>query len=444
MWQEYTRLLPAFYAGQNGAALLLLAMVVVFSCVALVWHWDHPDTSLRRLASVVGSHWALSLIYVAVVGGGLAKITYFSAVWPHFVIFLAVGTTSFIQSIPDTRRILRGALWTIVTVGYVGLTIVPSWAIVHLDGKPTPYYKINDWVQNNLHGGAPVLTDRWFEPWNELAVHNPGDLIYTFTVPDEPLENYIALKWRDTAEQFLYRHPDAAFLQLTPRRYEREVGRWTYPETHFARVAEIENASALRLRRWRVFPEDFSENNDRLVIRIFYNTPEDLIARARRQGDPVAWWYEDGWGFLKPWQPPPGWPEQTVQALWIQAGAYRSTGRLMNRLEDLNRIPRQTLMQYLNEGRWEDYRIPTPDTALSLWNGTDAVLEVKCTLRAMAIQGPVRLRAGDQSVSFPAGLLREERFTLHLEPGAHQVPFTVPADRLLLIQSISLEPHHGG
>ncbi len=151
----------------------------------------------KSLAWICALHIIILMIYVAVVGGGVAKISYFSSVWPNFILILGIGVYLAIQAL--SSKIVRISLYTILAGGYIALTIRPDWALIHLEGDPAAIYKINDWVLKNLPEGTPILTDRWFHPWNELAVHNPGNINYTFTVPDEPIENYRNFNWRATA-----------------------------------------------------------------------------------------------------------------------------------------------------------------------------------------------------------------------------------------------------
>jgi hypothetical protein len=435
---EYFRLFPAYFAGQNPWALLALGLACGLSIWALFTPEPQRKSEYRLLCVVALVHWTVAFIYITIIGGGLAKISYFSALWPYLIVPLGVGVARACGHIARNRPASRLAFIGGAIALYAGLTSIPAWAIVTLAGKATPFYQINDWIQENLPTGTPILTDRWFEPWNELAIHNAAGIAYTFTVPDEPIDNYLALQWPHTAARFFERHPTAAFLQLTPRRYERQLGRWTFPETHFARSAMIVNEPAMTLRRWQVYPEDFSEANDRVAVRIFHNTPEDLIQRARTAGKTTVWWPDGGWTFVKPWQPVAGWPEQMMQALWIQAGAYNQDGRTFRNLGELNQLPQAELARFFEMGRWADFRQTSPASAIVLYNVTPEPVDVQLAVAAFS-SSTVRLQLAGHTLLFPPNLLTEHRVPLRLPPGARNLTLHTSATHPLLVINIRVE-----
>ncbi|MDD5677771.1 MAG: glycosyltransferase family 39 protein [Kiritimatiellae bacterium] len=298
---EFARLLPAYFAGENIFAVILLFIFILLA-VAALFSPAEKGGRYRSLAWICALHLTVVMGYIVAVGGGVAKIAYFSAIWPHFILLMGIGAFRGIQALASGSW--RKAMYGLLAGGYLALTAWPVYAIIHLEGTPTPYYKINDWVVKNLPSGAPVLTDRWLDPWNELAVHNPGGINYTFTVPDEPFETYCQFNWRRTAEQFFEKYPDAAFLELSRGKYEDILGPWDFPRRYFAQSVSITNEAAMTLRRWKIFPEwDYAAaNTNRVVIRIFYNTREDVIRHAREQGRAALVLYEPTWGYVKLWQ----------------------------------------------------------------------------------------------------------------------------------------------
>ncbi|NOU36686.1 MAG: hypothetical protein HOO88_07940 [Kiritimatiellaceae bacterium] len=385
---EFLRLLPAYFAGENIFAIALLLIFIALAVLALFRSSDELRR-FRSLAWICALHIAVLMLYVGLVGGGVAKIAYFSAVWPHFILLIGIGSYLGIRALPG--RVLRIGIFVLLAGGYIALTALPDRAIIHLEGKPTPYYKINDWVLHNLPVGTPVLTDRWFEPWNELAVHNPGGINYTFTVPDEPVETYRQLNWPATVEQFFEKYPDAAFLELCPGRYEAQLGPWTFPQRYFARVASVTNDAAMVMRRFKVFPaEDYSAvNTNRVVVRIFYNTTEDLISAARRQGRDVLRLYGEGWGYAKP-----GW----------------------------------------QQGRFEDYRILKQSASIDIYNLKDIALNGSLEISAATAERPKTISVNGVTTGFASGRIRTWTVPLVLQAGKNTIPFASPsADPLFVL-----------
>lgn len=387
---EFLRLFPAYFSAENIFAIILLFIFIGLTVLALFGTSDSVRR-FRSLAWICALHLAVLLLYVGLVGGGIAKITYFSGVWPHFIFLIGIG--AYLGAHKLASKLARTGLCILLAGSYVVLTAWPACAIVRLEGTPTPFYKINDWVLENLPAGTPVLTDRWLEPWNELAVHNPGGINYTFTVPDEPVETYRQLNWRRTAEQFFEKYPEAAFLELSRGKYDVELGRWNFPSSYFARCTFITNAPALDLRRWKVFVVESSADTitNRVITRIFYNTPDDLIAAARRDGKDVLRLYGTGWGYAKP-----GW----------------------------------------QQGHFEDYRILGQTAAIDLYNLKDDPLSGMLEISAATAERPKTISAASTTTVFAPGRIRTWTIPLTLKLGQNTIPFTSPSSDPLFVLDI--------
>ncbi|MCU0857118.1 MAG: glycosyltransferase family 39 protein [Pontiellaceae bacterium] len=391
---EFLRLFPAYFAGQN-----ICAIVLLFICVALALFALSGSTEAARryrsLTWICALHIAVLLLYVGVVGAGVAKITYFSAIWPHFIWVLGIGSFLGIQALFSGRR--RTGSYALLIGSYIALTGWPVYAIVRLEGSPTPHYKINDWILKNLPDGTPVLTDRWLEAWNELAVHNSGKIAYTFTVPDEPLETFKRLKWRETAEQFFEKYPDAAFLELERGKYEAEVGKWAFLQTYFARRASVTNDAAMILRRTKVFPlSGFSvANTNRIITHIYYNTTEDLLAAFRKEGRDVLRLYGKGWSFIKP-----SWPK----------------------------------------GDYTDYRVFGETASIDLYNLKETSINGLIQIYAAVWSHPKPVTVNGSTVTFSSKQIGRWDVPIVLKPGRNMVPFTSPTNEPLFVLDIRWKP----
>ena len=416
------RLIPMFLAGANWVGWLLVGVLVVAAIVAFKSLW-REDTGFRALTLLMVAGFGAALLYVGLLGGGVAKFTYFSAYWPLLLIWSTVLIVR-AASILDARRPKTGALALgVFAIFLIGTMAAPAWQIMQLDGKPTPYKVLQAELDRLLPPGTVVVVDRWFEPWNEMAVHAPTNVFVTFTVPDEPYDAYIQNRWRDVTRHYFERDRGQAFLMLTRNHWERE-GVWSWPRQHFARHATIANESGLWLRERGFAPvgEFYDAQTNRLVINLFYDLPEDRLARARA-GGATAWAaFDRGWDYFKPWRPPAGWSEQQLQLLWIQAGRFQEQGQLVRHLDQFGQFSQQDMMRWFEQGRWVDYRIATPHAELLVVQDDPSAEETTLELVGMALQGAARLRVGGQTITFPPDRLSRQSVRIAVEPGKQSVP----------------------
>jgi hypothetical protein len=241
-----------------------------------------------------------------------------------------------------------------------------------------------------LPKGAPVLVDRWFEPWCEMRIHGPTNVTMAFTIPDEPLETFTNYNWRGTARDFLTKFPDAAYMELTKHYFSiPEVGYWHWPREYFRRHVAFTNEQALRLGRLDLMPRvvfrDPQYNTNRIIVEVFYNLPEDRAEIDRRQGRKVSLWYGAGWGYTK---------------LWRQ-----------------------------RQGDFRDWRVMGERALLDLRNVTDAPVQVKLRFTAVAPHGQKQVMLGEHGrTSFPQGkIVRQEVGPIPLAPGKNSLWLTDPA-----------------
>jgi hypothetical protein len=289
------RVIPFFTAGDNAFG--LVASVALVAAGVYVFAIERRRSDERReplydsltVVTVIG--FAAEFAYVGLVGGGKGKVTYFSAVLPVFLAWSAYTLDVVAASLPG-----RWPAITKVALPCVALTVLaqPAWMVTQIDGKPSPYKQIRDWLDANLDPGSVVLVDRWLEPWNEMARYAPRKVFVTFTVPDHPYETYLQLKWRDVTRQFIEQGGAQAFIRLT-RNHEDRDGLWTWPEQHFARRAEIVNEAAVWLRRhgYDALQPSSTSSTHQLVTEIFFDLRADVVARKRAAGERFVLFFDE-------------------------------------------------------------------------------------------------------------------------------------------------------
>ena len=287
--------IPTFAVGANviGAVVCVLLAAAGMHVFAVLHRQTLPrrDFLYDSLSLLTYAGFAVLYAYVGAVGGGVAKITYFSVLLPVFLAWSVYTLDIVAASLPDR---LPTVAKLVIPCAAVTVLALPAWMVTRLDGKPTPYKQIRSWLDSHLDPGSVVLVDRWLEPWNEMARYAPTKVSVTFTVPDEPYETYKQVRWRDVTEQFIEQGGAQAFIRLT-RNHEGRDGLWAWPETYFARRAVITNDSAVWLRRngYDAIEPFSSSSAHQLKTEIFYDLRSDVVARKRAAGERFVVFYDE-------------------------------------------------------------------------------------------------------------------------------------------------------
>lgn len=295
------RVLPFFTAGANawGVAASLLVLSAGAYAVALTirkrrGEWD---VSYLALTAITAAGFMAVYAYVGLVGGGVAKITYFSVMLPVFLVWAAYSIDIVAVSLPGRWPLVMRAA---IPCALVAVLAKPVWLITQLEGKPVPYKVLRDWLDINLEPGSVVVIDRWFEPWNEMALYAPKNVTVTFTVPDEPYETYEQLRWRDVTQQAMEQGKMQGFIRLT-RNHEKRAGLWVWPETFFAHRGKVVNDKFIWLceNGWLSTDGAYGPPYERAVVEIFYDRREDALARKLQAGEKFAVFFNPSMRYAK-------------------------------------------------------------------------------------------------------------------------------------------------
>ena len=367
------RVLPFFAGGANAVGIGLLAAVGLAAAFVFWKSRGRPGREDRLYGALMGIA-ACGLVgtyaYIIAVGGGeKAKLTYFAANLPAFLAWAALTLDKAFARAGENRRLaLDGGAAAVLAV----LLAVPAWKVAQLDGKPTAYRLIQAELDALLAPGDVAIVDRWYEPWNEMALYAPTHARVSFTVPDEPYESYVGNRWRQTTQALFERNDAQAFVRLS-RNHEERMGLWTWPETHFRHRAVVVHSAGkwLRDRGYAPMEEFYSEPN-RVETEIFYDTHADVADRARGAGQDAVGFFGEGWRLFKPWQ----------------------------------------------QGDFSDYRILEDEAATSIHNLRGEPLRLKATVVAAAMGGDQQIRIGDRPpLAFADGQLASQSFDFELPPG---------------------------
>lgn len=349
--------------------------------VSWVGRLAEGDVTYRVTGALLAVTFAVSVAYVVGIGGGVAKMAYLLTCLPLFVAWAAMGGERL-------GRALGGGRGVVACVG-LGLAVGAAfWGmardVMRLEGRPTPYAALRDWLDENLHAGDIAIVDRWFEPWNEMLLYAPQKVEVSFTVPDEPYDAYVRNRWRDVTREVFERGEAQAFIRLTQNHAAR-MGVWNWPERFFAHHATVSNAVGLKMARNGSAPmEDFYDYPSRLAVEVFWDDPEDVSEKQARRGEKAWVSFGEGWSTMKPWQ------QGDMRHYRTLRGG--ETGELE--------------VRYFGE----------------------AADKVTVEVTGVGIGGKAVCRAGRKTqLTFEPGMISVLAFDQKLEPGLTRIPFSVQA-----------------
>jgi hypothetical protein len=355
-------------------------------------------------------------------------------------------------------------VFILASVLLLAVFLRPVWALVNLDGKPTPYHQIVQTLDKTLPAGSVVVVDRWFEPWVEMAIYSPSNVIVTFTKPDEPYRTFLEGNWREETKKSFESGMMQGYLRLT-RNHEYLTGVWDWPDKFFSHRAAITNSEALWLRHsgFAVVGNLLEPNTNRVTADLFYNTEEDWLAKLKASGTPTRLIYGSGWAYFKPWRFDQTWLNfmsgqmarqnlsgqdfqqragEILQMLWLQAGSFRVRGSGFSDLRQMNQLQQTDANRFFQTGQWADYRIAGSDSMFRALNATEVPLKANLEVVAISLSGPARATIENTPVEFPGGLMISRSIPLEIQPGGQDVHFSTSGRQPILVLDAKLVPQH--
>ncbi len=318
---------------------------------------------------------------------------------PLVPVYMLIAGAAFV----DIGRISRFAAgrihgkWLSVMVILIScaLTVPAAWLVTRMQGSPVPYKEMSRWADANLPPGTLVLCDRYFSAYNEMAANSAERIQFVATVPNETEELYERLEWRKTAETFFRNDPGSAFMEQKHK--WTEFGPWLWPEDYFAREQAFYDPVFWELveKGLHYRTVSLSLPRDAYIYKIRYNTPEDLILRARRNGTSAFLLYAGGW-------------------------------------------------QYTKTRDYRDWRVMGPAAVVRACNVTRAPLDAVLSIQAAVPSGNKTLRVENGNVEFQAGRIEVRNLPVSLSPGWNDIELQDPNWRAaqvpLLVERIQVVP----
>ncbi|MEM1179967.1 MAG: hypothetical protein AAGM22_16620 [Acidobacteriota bacterium] len=317
VWNEATNPLTRFSAmwripfvmTWGGGWRSVLTLGLPTAAIALGWRHPRFGALVRPTA---GAAAALFVALSAAQSTGFFAVRYYTPLWPVLIVLSALGA-HLLAEVVERRTPGSGpgdglgvsVLAMLILAAPALAMLGPAKAVVDLRGNPVEFSRLATTLDDSFPPGTPAVVNGMNVVRFEMRPHPPKSALATFTVPDIGIGQWRSNGWRENTEDVLRRFPDVVLVQQGRNYYDHpDVGPWEFPESYFAHQIELRNEPALRLRRWLIGGSlDFfsaAVEDSRSIIRISYNRPEDLVARARSAGEPGLVLFGEGWGLIKP------------------------------------------------------------------------------------------------------------------------------------------------
>ncbi len=305
MGSPWLKLWPALksYAWGTTAARTLFSTVVLgmgLACAVLGARRDRRHGVLLGLGGVALTVTLLVLIQTP---AAFTPARLMSAV-PMYLTLLSLGLMWPAEAAERWHRVARAGWFAsgVLIVAAALLAVWPAWLCTRVLGRPMPFKATVAWLDAHLPADTPILTERFFDAYNEFHVHPATNVIFMSTVRNQVPPEYLGNHFRDRSEAFLSNNPVSGVF-LRHLLWDRpEVGPWTWPERFFARSIVITNEASLALHRLGLnndTPADDPSGDAECTMTVLYNLPEDVVERARREGKSVVGFFGPGWKYVK-------------------------------------------------------------------------------------------------------------------------------------------------
>lgn len=281
------------------AAFSILVLVMGVAYVFLATRHDRRYAIMLGLAVVALLATVVALTRT-VAGFSHARI---AALAPIYLLLLSLGLAF------PACRFRQGPGWQpgrLVPAACIAAAVLmalwPAWLCTRQTGRPAPYRALVAWLDAHLPADTPVLTERFFDAYNEFRVHPPTNVVFMSTVRNQIAPEYLGNRFRDRSESFLRENPVSAMHQSRLLWDHPQVGPWTWPGQFYARTMSLTNEAGLALHRMGLNDQTIPGNREQelaYIRTVLYNLPEDVVARARQEGRPCVGFFGPGWKYTK-------------------------------------------------------------------------------------------------------------------------------------------------
>lgn len=226
------------------------------------------------------------------------------SVAPLYLLVLTFGLlmpSSIFEGLPALRAVGRVSSYGLIG-GALVLAVWPAYLSTQQTGRPRPYKLAAGCVDSILPADTPILTERFFDAYNEFRIHSATNVVFMSTVRNQTASEYLGNHFRERSEAFLTANPVSGVFQSRLLWDHPDVGQWDWPNRFYARRVVVTNEAGLLLCRLGLNDQVRADDHAaeyHFSIPILYNLPEDVVARARKEGSPCVGFFGPGWKYTK-------------------------------------------------------------------------------------------------------------------------------------------------
>lgn len=246
--------------------------------------------------------WLALAILAAIVGANLfalkkslwgISIRYLAVVVPIYLLIACNGLAALIDRTAAIASRRCGERWKGAAYAWLApalaLWLPADYLVTRMTGQGMPYQSVVGFLDATLPRHSPVLTDRFFTAYNEYRAHAPTNVTFVSFGPNQIREEYNGSRYRERAEAFLKANPVSALHEEQHLWRDPEVGPWEWPHTFYARKCTFSDKASDQLRDAGLSLRGSGART------VYYNLPEDVVAKARNAKVPALVLYGGNW-----------------------------------------------------------------------------------------------------------------------------------------------------
>jgi hypothetical protein len=284
----------------NGAG---LALFVLLLAAGIAWQGRQSKAWLGL--SLFWNLFPYVLFAIVEFGYGV-NVRYFTFTQPALILLYAMGAEAlWVAGI----HLARGRWWGYAPAAAAALV----WCVRVLPAYPA-YYSMNSyddpkrdlaaWMRGNLPEGAIVLVGNQYNLRWVPGYYPVPNCTFAHVAYWDYFRDFVDRNIRGRLQAFLEKYPEAALEG--GEYFEKELGPWEFPSTHFGHHQYLVNWGGVKLARLGLYRLELDippgETNVTKMTSLYrvvhYNTEADLIARARARGAKAFRQLVRGFGFV--------------------------------------------------------------------------------------------------------------------------------------------------
>lgn len=272
---------------------VVFSILVLLSGIVGILTLGRKNRQWWWLGGLFLAHLTIGVVSLKCAVWGL-DIRRIAAIWASFFVILAVGLWWL-------WTLLRHQVLRLIGIAVIGGVAAGLWLhadilVLKMNGFPIPYQRIVQWLDSTFPPGTPVVTERFYTAGTWFGVHPATNVCIVSTMPNELPEIQKQTNSREVTRRYFETNPDAVFFQENHLYDRPEPGPWAWPETFFVHREEfIDQAAKTLCLMGQNYRASDKWSDAAYARKVYFNLPEDILARARTEGRTATALFSKGW-----------------------------------------------------------------------------------------------------------------------------------------------------